>query len=50
MKEKDELIGKQFGNWTVLSYQGKDKNNKHIYLCKCNCKRKTERTVGRYEL
>ncbi len=43
MKEINELIGKQFGKWTVISYQGKDKNNKHVYLCQCSCERKTER-------
>ena len=37
----DEIVGKQFGHLTVISYAGNIKNSKnkiiHYYNCKCDC-------------
>lgn len=33
---KQELEGKRFGKWAVLSYEGK-KNSRDVWLCKCTC-------------
>ena len=33
---KKELIGKQFGEWTVLAFNGCDGKNT-TYLCRCSC-------------
>ena len=30
------MIGKRFGEWTVLSYAHSDGNNNH-FICKCSC-------------
>lgn len=44
MSFDEELIGKQFGEWVVLKYNGYDGKNV-TYLCKCSCG--TERNVRR---
>lgn len=33
----DDLTGKRFGRLTVISKDGKDKNNNTIWHCKCDC-------------
>jgi hypothetical protein len=30
-------IGKKFGKWTFLKYVGKDRSNRHLIECKCEC-------------
>ncbi len=45
-----ELVGKLFGRWKVLSIEGKDKNNKTMYLCECRCVKKTKKLVSKYSL
>jgi len=32
-----DLIGKKFGRLTPIKYMGKNKNSKHMWLCKCDC-------------
>lgn len=32
-----DLIGKKFGKWTVLSFEGKDHNRHEKYKVKCDC-------------
>lgn len=36
MKIKN-LIGKTYGRLTVISYSGKNKHGRSMWLCKCNC-------------
>lgn len=36
MSANEEVIGQQFGEWTVLKYNGCDGKNT-TYLCKCSC-------------
>lgn len=33
----DNLVGKMFGKWTVLKYEGKNKNKKITWNCNCDC-------------
>jgi len=42
---KEDLTGKQFGEWTVLKYAGDYK-----WLCQCSCENKTLRKISRYDL
>lgn len=35
--EKDDLLGKTFGSWTVLQFICYKKSDGNRYLCKCNC-------------
>lgn len=32
-----DLVGKKFGRLTVIEKAGKDKNNKILWKCQCNC-------------
>lgn len=36
-----DMRGKQCGRLTVLSYAGRPKPNRHMWLCKCTCGQKT---------
>lgn len=49
-KTLDNLIDEKFGHWTVIEYKGKNKHNKHIYLCRCDCEKQTERCIAKTEL
>lgn len=44
----EDLTGKQFGRWMVISYSGKDKHGCALWNCKCECG--TERPVSGYNL
>ena len=41
IRAKEDLTGKQFGNWTVIREATKkektDSNNRVYWLCRCNC-------------
>lgn len=39
---KDDLIGKKFNKWTVLSFVRYKRSSGNIYLCKCECGTKKE--------
>ncbi|MBP9479755.1 MAG: transposase [Sebaldella sp.] len=30
-------VGDRYGRLLVVSHSGKDKRNKHLWLCKCDC-------------
>lgn len=47
-KMRDDLIGKTFGDWTVLNFAYK--NNKDILYYHCRCKCGKERDVKKYNL
>lgn len=32
-----DIIGKQFSEWTVIEYYGRNKQGAHYYTCKCSC-------------
>lgn len=34
---KDDLVGKEFGRWTVLELTGRNKHRMKKYLCQCDC-------------
>lgn len=44
---KDELVGKKLGKWTVLSFVGYKKSDGNRYLCQCECGLEKE-VVGYY--
>lgn len=35
--DPSDIIGKHFGEWTVISYQGKINGSYHRYKCECSC-------------
>lgn len=37
MTNKIELVGQTFGRLIVLSFEGKNKENRPLWLCKCEC-------------
>lgn len=37
MTNKIELVGQTFGRLIVLSFEGKNKENRPMWLCKCEC-------------
>ena len=47
IKQKENLIGKIFGNFKVLEYVGKDKRKNRVWLVQCKCgSEPVERTTG----
>ena len=32
-----DRTGLKYGRLTVMSHNGRDKRNKHLWLCKCEC-------------
>lgn len=34
---ENELVGRRFGEWTVLSFAGMDKRRASLWLCRCSC-------------
>ena len=34
---KDDLVGKQFGRWTVLEVLKQNRHRMKKYLCQCEC-------------
>lgn len=35
--DRDDLIGKKFGKWTVMEFIGKNEHRMKKYLCQCEC-------------
>ena len=48
--EDDEIIGMQFGRWTVLDVVKKYKNGKTYCKCQCSCKKHTIKMVYKNSL
>lgn len=48
--ENENLVGKQFGNWTIISKTTKVKNKNAVWLCQCSCKKKTLKELSTFEL
>jgi hypothetical protein len=38
-----EMVGRQFGKWTVIARAGKDTDGGAMWLCRCSCEYATER-------
>jgi hypothetical protein len=43
---KEEMIGKTFGQLTVLDYSGRDKWGDNVWLCKCSCGNEVTKRTG----
>lgn len=37
MSKEIDITGKKFNRWVALKFSHKDKNNKHYWLCQCEC-------------
>lgn len=46
----EEMVGKQFGRWTVLSVAPKYKNDKTYCECQCSCEKHTKKMVYKNSL
>ena len=44
-KKFEDLTGKPFGRWVVVSHAGSNKQNQSVYLCRCTCEAATEKVV-----
>lgn len=33
----DSMVGEKHNKWTVLSFDGRNKNNNSMWLCRCDC-------------
>jgi hypothetical protein len=33
----EDIIGKKFGEWTVLEFSGRDSKSNRLYRCRCSC-------------
>lgn len=34
---REDLVGKMFGKWSVLAFHSYDRKTGHLYLCQCSC-------------
>lgn len=48
MRKDEQVLGKKFGRWTVLSFDHMNNNGGSFFLCKCDCG--TLRPVARTRL
>ena len=46
--DRQDIIGQQFGEWKVLSFESYIKKDGHLYLCRCACG--VEKTIPRNNL
>lgn len=46
--DRQDIIGREFGKWNVLSFQSYTKKTGHMYLCRCGCGK--ERSIPRHNL
>lgn len=46
--DRQDIVGKSFGKWIVLSFESYDKPKGHLYLCRCECG--VERLIPRNNL
>lgn len=46
--DRNDLVGKIFGDWNVLRFESYIKKDGHLYLCKCKCGK--ERLIPRNNL
>lgn len=35
--DREDIVGKEFGYWKVISFESYIKKDGHLYLCKCKC-------------
>lgn len=33
----DNIVGKKFGEWTIIESAGRDEKSEQLYVCKCSC-------------
>jgi hypothetical protein len=46
--DRQDIVGKKFGDWEVLRFESYTKKKGHLYLCKCKCGK--ERLIPRNNL
>ena len=46
--DRNDIVGKNFGKWTVIKFVSFSKKTSHLYLCQCECGK--EKNIPRHNL
>ena len=49
-RKREDLTGKIFGRWEVISFVGKNKKRENLWHCRCGCDNHTERDIAAHKL